>query len=147
MAGRKADARSERAQKQPTTRRFRATITQVGGDGSADVWRNRHRYSLPAPRMNAHLAGSPIDIIQCNTRDFVGPQAELCQHRKDGVGPLPDGGCSIATIEDILHLFGGQIGWQVRELPLSTVTNQCYASGQKDLVQPLVMKVSKKCTQ
>src|SRR5215471_4337878 len=87
-------------------------------DGSADVWRDRHPYSLPALGANAHLAGSPIDIIQCKGRDLVGAQAELGQHHKNGVVPPPDGACSIAAIEDILNLLGGQIGRQVGELPL-----------------------------
>jgi len=117
-SGCKADAGSDRTQKQPAARRFRATIAQVGGDGSADVWRDRHPYSLPALGANAHLAGSPIDIIQCKGRDLVGAQAELGQHHKNGVVPPPDGACSIAAIEDILNLLGGQIGRQVGELPL-----------------------------
>src|SRR5215472_1891246 len=115
----KADAGSARAQKQPAARRLGSAIAQVGDDGCADVWRDRHLYSLPALGANTHLAGSPIDVIQCQGCYLIGPQAELGQHHEDGVVPPPDGACSIATIEDLLHLFGGQIGRQVRELPLS----------------------------
>src|SRR5262249_26836737 len=94
----KADAGSERAEKQPATRRLRASIPQIGNDGLADVWRNRHPCALPPLGPNAHLAGSPVDIIQCKGCDLVGPHAELGEHHEDGVVPSADDACSIATI-------------------------------------------------
>ena len=71
------------------------------------VWRHRHPRSLPTLGANEHLAGSPVDIIQGEGRDLVGPQAELGQHHQDGVVPPPQRRRSIATIEDLLNLRGG----------------------------------------
>src|SRR5215475_2660224 len=104
--GCKADARSARAEEQPATGRLGSAITQVGDDGRADVWGNRHPCALPTLGANAHLARSPINIIQCKGRDLAGPQAELGQHHEYGVVPPANIGCAIATIENILDLFG-----------------------------------------
>src|SRR5262245_41946817 len=142
--GCKPDAGSARAEKQPATRRLGSAITQVSDDSGADIWRNRHPCALPALDVNEHLAGSPIDIIQCKCRDLAGPQAEPGQHYEYGVVPPPSGACAIATIENILHLFGRQIGRQVRKLPFS---DRGQAAVEKDWVQPFMMKVSEKCAQ
>src|SRR5215813_10685657 len=119
-------------------------MTQVGDDSCADVWRNWHPCSLPALDADAHVTGSPVDIVQCEGRDLVSSQAELGEHHKDCVVPPPNGGCSITTIERFLHLLGRQIGRQVRELPSS---DRGYAAGQREPVQSFVMKISEKCTQ
>jgi hypothetical protein len=111
----KADVGCQRTQKQPATRRSRATITQVGNDSRADVWRRRHPRSLPTLCANENLAGTPVDIIQGERRDFVGPQAEASQHHQDGIVPSPYGGCSVTAIEDFLNLRGGEIGRQARD--------------------------------
>jgi hypothetical protein len=107
--------RTPERQKQSATRRSRATITQVGNDSRADVWRRRHPRSLPTLSANENLAGTPVDIIQGERRDFVGPQAEPSQHHQDGIVPSPHGGCSVAAIEDFLNVRGGEIGRQARD--------------------------------
>jgi hypothetical protein len=76
-----ADVLSKTAEKQPAARRFGATITQVGDDGRADVWRDRHPRSLTTLGANEHLARSPVDIVQGERRDLVGPQAEQTSFR------------------------------------------------------------------
>src|SRR5260370_1165962 len=83
-AGCRTDLRCERAQKQPATRRRRAAIAQGGDDGRADVREHRHPRSLATLGANEHLAGSPVDIIQGEGRNLVGPQAEPGQHHEDG---------------------------------------------------------------
>ena len=52
-SGGKADARSKTAEEQPATRRLGATIAQVGDDGRADVWWDRHPRSPPALGANS----------------------------------------------------------------------------------------------
>src|SRR5262249_29941389 len=98
------DVRNLRAEKQSATRRLRATMTQVGDDSCADVRGDRHPGSPPAFSANEHLAGSPVDIIQGEGRDFAGPHPELRQHHENGVVPPSHGSCSVATVEDLLNL-------------------------------------------
>ena len=83
--------RSKTAQEQPTTRRFGPAITQIGDDGRADVWRERHPRSLPALGADEHLAGSPVDIIQGEGGDLVGPQAEPGEQHQNGIVAPPHG--------------------------------------------------------
>src|SRR6202044_40575 len=140
-SGGKADVRSKTAEEQPATRRLGATIAQVGDDGRADVWWDRHPRSLPALGANEHLARSPVDIVQGERRDLVGPQAELGQHHQDGVVPPPHDSCSVAAIEDLLNLPSREIGPQARELPSP---DRGHAAGQSKRVQPPMMEVSEK---
>src|SRR5262245_6714792 len=130
VIGAKAYTGSTSAQKQPATRTLGSAITQVSDDSCADVWRNRQPGALPALGANAHLAGSPIDIIQTEGCDLVGPQAEFGQHHENGVVPPSGSTCSIASIENILHLFGRQIAWQARKLPFSDRRNAARQMGQ-----------------
>jgi hypothetical protein len=62
---------------------------------------------LPTLGAKAHLAKSPVNIVQRKGHDLVSPQAELGEHHKDCVVPPPNGGCSITIIEHFLHLLGG----------------------------------------
>jgi hypothetical protein len=62
-ARRKTDIGCRRAQKQSATRRLGSSITQVGNDGCADVWWDRHPGALPTLGANEHRAGSPVDIF------------------------------------------------------------------------------------
>src|SRR5712691_5795387 len=139
--GCEADVGSQCAEKQSATRRLRATITQVGNHSRADVWRDWHPRSLPALGANEHLAGSPVDVIQGEGRDFAGPHAELRQHHENGVVPPPQSGRSVATVEDCLNLHRREIGWQARELPSP---DGGHAACQRAWVQPLMMEVSEK---
>src|SRR5215472_12320709 len=142
--GCKADVRRQRAQKQSATRRRRAAIPEIGNNGRANVWRKRHPRSLPTLGANEHLAGSPVDIIQSEGRNLASPQAQPCQHYQDCVVPPPQCRRSIAAVEDLLNLRGGQIGWQSRELPSP---DGGYAAGQGQRVQSFIMEVSEKCAQ
>jgi hypothetical protein len=67
--GCKADVGCQRAQKQPATRRLGATIAQVGDDGCADVWRDRHPRSLPTLGANEHLA-YPLSLFSFANRQL-----------------------------------------------------------------------------
>ena len=113
-------------------------------DGRSNIRKDRHPPPLPALGANEHLAGSPVDIIQGEGRDLVSPQAELRQHHEDGVVPPPQRRRSIATIEDLAHLRGRQIGRQARELPSP---DGAHTAGQSEWVQPSMMEVSEKCAQ
>src|SRR5208283_4455970 len=109
-----------------------------------DVRRDWHSGSLPALGAEKHLAGAPVDIVEHQRCDLVGPEAELSQHHEDGVVPSPHGGRSVATDEDLLNLRGREIAWQARELPSPDRRN---AAGKRELVQTLVMQISEECAQ
>src|SRR5205807_9782788 len=130
-----------RAKPRTATRRSRPAITQVGDDSRADIWRHRHPRALPTLGANEHLAGSPVDIIQGEGRDLVRPQAELGQHHEDGVVPPSQRRRSIATIEDLLNLRGGQVGREARELPSP---DRGHATSQSERVQSPIMEISEK---
>jgi hypothetical protein len=114
---------------------------QVGNDSRADVWRDRHPRSLPPLGVNEHLAGSPVDIIQGEGRDFAGPHAELRQHHENGVVPPTQSGRSVATVEDRLNLHRREVGRQARKLPSP---DGGHAAGQSERIQPFMMEVSEK---
>jgi hypothetical protein len=117
IAGRKADARSQRTQEQPaTTRRLRTTITQVGDNSSADVCRDWHCYSLPTLGANEHLTGSPVS---CNVRVATSFARKPSLARIMRMAPAARWRWFDRNHRDIPHLFGGQVVRQVRELPLS----------------------------
>ncbi len=117
---------------------------KVGDHSRADVWCDWHPRPLPPLGANKNLAGSPIDVIQGEIGNLVGPQAKLGQHHHDGVVAPPHCGCSVATIEDLLNLRSREVGRQTHELPLP---DGGHAAGQRKWVHPRVMKVSKKCAQ
>jgi len=142
--GGKADVWRQRAQKQPATRRRRAAMVQVGDGSCANVWRHRHPRSLPTLGANEDLAASPVDIIQGEGGDLVGPQPEPGQHHEDGVVPPPQCHRPIATIDHLLNLRGGQVGRQARELPSP---NGRHAASQSARAQSSMMEVSQKCPQ
>jgi len=78
-SGSKPDVRRECADEQPSARRLWAAAAQICNDGRANVWRYRHPCTLSALGANEYLAGAPVDIIERERRDLVGPQAELGQ--------------------------------------------------------------------
>nr|WP_245283393.1 hypothetical protein [Bradyrhizobium sp. WSM2793] len=82
-----------------------------------NVWRYRHPCTLAALGANEYLAGAPIDIIERERRDLVGPQAEFGQQQQNGVVAPSHHRLSVATVESLPHLCGRQIGRQSCELP------------------------------
>lgn len=94
-----------------------AATAQICNDGRANVWRYRHPCTLSALGANEYLAGAPVDIIERERRDFVGPQAELGQQQQNGVVAPSHHRLSVATVESLPHLCGRQIGLQSCELP------------------------------
>ena len=126
------------------TRRLWAAIAQICNDGRANVRRDRHPCALSAFGTKEHLAGTPVDIIEGECRDLAGPQAELGEHHQNGVVPPSHRSCSVATIECLLHLGGGQKSRQARELPSS---HRRHAIGQRARVQPLMVEVTEEGSQ
>ncbi|KWV55964.1 hypothetical protein AS156_05285 [Bradyrhizobium macuxiense] len=59
--------------------RLWAATAQICNDGRANDWRYRHPCTLSALGKNEYLAGAPVDIIERERRNLVGPQAELGQ--------------------------------------------------------------------
>ncbi|MCP1909484.1 hypothetical protein J2R96_001964 [Bradyrhizobium elkanii] len=76
-SGSKTDVWRECADEQPSAGRLWAAIAQICNDGRANVWRYRHPCMPSAVGANEYLAGAPVDIIEGERRDLVGPQAQL----------------------------------------------------------------------
>ncbi|MGY3387683.1 hypothetical protein ACVWW6_000274 [Bradyrhizobium sp. USDA 3311] len=81
-SGSKADVWRECADEQPSARRLWAAIAQICNDSRANVWRYRHSSALSALGANEYLAGAPVDIVEGERRNLVGPQAELGARRR-----------------------------------------------------------------
>jgi hypothetical protein len=62
--------------KTPATGAMWPTVTQVCGDGLADIGRQRHGCGPTTFTVDSHLAGFPIDIFQIERNNFSGPQAQ-----------------------------------------------------------------------
>ncbi|MDF0498996.1 hypothetical protein [Bradyrhizobium yuanmingense] len=60
--------------------------------------------TLSAPGANEYLAVAPVDIIERESRDLVGPQTELGQQQQDGVVAPSHHRLSVATVESFPHL-------------------------------------------
>ncbi|MET4037355.1 hypothetical protein ABMB68_008839 [Bradyrhizobium sp. RT4a] len=99
-----------RTDEQPSARRLWAAIAQICYDDRANVWRYQHPCTPAALGANEYLAGAPVDIIERERRDLVGPQAELGQQQQNGVVASPHHRLSVASVESLPYLIGRQIG-------------------------------------
>jgi len=99
---------------------------------------------LPALAVNEQLAGTPVDIIEGERRDLVGPEAELGQQQQDGIVAPPHHCRSVAAVESLLHLSGGQVRWQAREPP---APYRRHATNQRARVEPPIVEVTEKPAQ
>ncbi|WP_245508563.1 hypothetical protein [Bradyrhizobium zhanjiangense] len=77
-----------------------------------DFGRPLRRYATIAAPMSGGIGirGAPVDIVEGERRDLVGPQAELGQQQQNGVVAPSHHRLSVATVESLPHLSGRQIG-------------------------------------
>ena len=73
----KADMRRERADREQPPTDYGRPVRRYPNDGRANVRRDRHPCALPALGTNERLADTPVDLIEGEGRDLVGPPAKL----------------------------------------------------------------------
>src|ERR1035437_6130402 len=113
-----ADVWGEIAKKHSTTIGCRATILQIGRNGGTDIRWQRHLCLLSPLAVDQHLPRSPIDVVEGQGGDLVCPQSEAREQDHDRVVSSSDRSSPIATVKDLLDLFGRQIGWKCRKSPV-----------------------------
>ena len=94
-------------------------MTQIVGQGFADVLRQRQ--SLQPLTLAAHddLAVIPVQIIQVHGEYLPTTQSESGQEQQDGIVTPARPRCAVAALEQSLNLFGRERLWQMRQPPVS----------------------------
>jgi len=83
--------RSERShENRPVKRAGRSTTTQIAGQRAADVDRQRQAIVAVSLAVDQELAGTPIDVIEHETRNLAAAQAEPSHQDHDREIAPPD---------------------------------------------------------
>jgi hypothetical protein len=106
---------------------MRPTVSQVCGDGLADIGRQRHWCGPTTFTVHGHLAGFPIDIFQIERNNFSGPQAQPGEQQQDRAISPAQRRLAITTIHNVLY----RSRWEkLGQCGLRPIRDNRHASGQ-----------------
>lgn len=98
------------ADEHPPAARLRPARTKVGGQGAADVEGNGQAALASALTAQGHLAGAPIEIVECKGGYVARPQSQTNQEPNDRRIAAADGRAWIARLKNALHLIWLEVG-------------------------------------
>jgi hypothetical protein len=97
---------SSMSEENSATGRAWAAEAQIACDGFADVAWQRHLGRAPTFAMDGDPTVVPIDIIQFQSNNLAGSQAQAGEQQENGVVPLSAWGFPFAMIEKLLNCAG-----------------------------------------
>jgi hypothetical protein len=109
---------------------MRPTVSQVCGDGLADIGRQRHWCGPTTFTVHGHLAGFPIDIFQIERNNFSGPQASLASSSKIAQFRRPRGAWRSQRFTTCCTVPGGRNLGNVDFDQLGTIGTQAARSSE-----------------
>lgn len=122
---REGNVRRHQADKNGAAARGWATVRQIRRERLPDVCRQWHRVGSAALAADRQLPAAPVDIVQGEAADLIGPQSEASQQHQDSVVASAHRGLAVAVRKDLMNLHARQRLRECRESPARNPGDAC----------------------